>query len=80
MQSGIGDQTELQRHGIRLAQAFRGTLSSAPGTAPSAVISCHHPANKSSERRLGISTADSHREYAQIIVSTGNNVGLRVCP
>ena len=39
--------------------------TSTRGTAPSAAISCHQPANRSSARRVGISTADSHREYPQ---------------
>ncbi len=37
-----------------------------PGSAaprPTHSISCHHPANRSSARRVGNSSADSHREY-----------------
>ena len=38
--------------------------TSARGTAPSRAISCHQPANRSGAARVGISSADSHREYA----------------
>jgi hypothetical protein len=50
------------------------------GTAPNALISCHHPANKSSARRDGNKIAESHREYPNTIVSTGSCIGERVCP
>ncbi len=46
--------------------------TSARGTAPSASISCHQPAKRSSACLLGTSTAEAHREYPVTIVSTGN--------
>jgi hypothetical protein len=36
--------------------------------------------NKSSAVRVGISVADSHREYPVIIVNTGSWVAVRVWP
>jgi hypothetical protein len=48
------------------------------GTAPRVLISCHQPVNKSSARRVGISTADAHLEYPLTIVSTGNTVAVRL--
>jgi hypothetical protein len=46
--------------------------TSTRGTAPSAPISCHQPANRSAAARVGISRPDSHREYPVTIVSTGS--------
>ena len=50
------------------------------GTAPSASISAHHPANRSSAHRDGTSSADAHREYPDTIVSTGSCFAVRTCP
>ena len=52
--------------------------TSTRGTAPNAVICCHQPANRSSARRLGISTAESQRAYPVTIVSAGNCLAVRV--
>ncbi|CRK60480.1 1-deoxy-D-xylulose 5-phosphate synthase [Alloactinosynnema sp. L-07] len=54
--------------------------TSTRGTAPNFSTSRHHPANKSSAQRFGISTAESHREYPHAMVSTGRRAGLRACP
>ena len=43
-------------------------------------MSCHQPANRSSARRDGISTADAHRAYPVTIVSTGSCFAVRSCP
>jgi hypothetical protein len=50
------------------------------GTAPSAWISAHHPANRSSAHRDGTSSAEAHREYPHTIVSTGSCFADRTCP
>jgi hypothetical protein len=50
------------------------------GTAPSALVSCQQPANRSSARRGRTSTAGARRGYPVTIVSTGNCVPLRNCP
>ena len=39
---------------------------------------CHQAAYKSWALRLGISSAEAHREYPQTIVSTGSAVAVRV--
>ena len=49
-------------------------------TTPSAWIRCHHPANRSSARRVGIKIADNHREYPHTIVNTGSGIGVRLWP
>jgi hypothetical protein len=54
--------------------------TSSLGTAPSASISAHHPANRSSAHRDGTSSADAHREYPETIVSTGSCLAVRTCP
>jgi len=50
------------------------------GTAPSVERCCHQPAYKSSAVRVGINTADAHREYPHTIVNTGSAVALRAWP
>jgi hypothetical protein len=47
---------------------------------PTASISCHHPAKRSSAPRVGISSAEAHREYPNTIVSTGSRLAVRACP
>ena len=54
--------------------------TSTRGTAPSPAISRHQPANRSSARRVGTSTAHAHRAYPVTIVSTGNCAAVRTCP
>ena len=54
--------------------------TSVRGTAPSASISAHHPANRSSACRDGTSSAEAHREYPHTIVSTGSSFAARTCP
>lgn len=44
------------------------------GTAPNVERCCHHPAYKSSAVRVGINSAEAHREYPHTMVSTGNAV------
>jgi hypothetical protein len=46
-------------------------------SAPNVERWCHQPAYKSSAKRVGISTADAHREYPHTTVNTGNCVAVR---
>ncbi len=50
------------------------------GTAPNVERCCHHPAYKSSAVRVGINSAEAHREYPHTMVSTGNAVAVRTWP
>ena len=50
------------------------------GTAPNIERCCHQPAYRSSALRVGINTAEAHREYPHTIVNTGNCVAVRTWP
>jgi len=54
--------------------------TSTRGTAPSIESSFRQPAYRSSAPRLGISTAEAHREYPHTMVSSGNAVAVRTWP
>ena len=76
----LADDIQVGFHGSPRAgrSAVRGTAERLPGH-----FTSQPPTGSSlvrSARREGISIPESHREYANTIVSTGSCIGVRACP